>query len=96
MLQPSQIIKEYIVTEKSTDLEANLNKHAFEVYPTVNRIQVKQAVEKLFNVEVSHVNIMNVKGKRVRSRSVRGQFGKKPNRKKAIVTLKEGNAIDLL
>lgn len=96
MLQPSQIIKEYRITEKATDLQAQKNQYTFEVYQGVNRIQVAQAVAKLFNVEVAKVNILNQKGKLVRSRTARGKFGRKPNIKKAIVTLKEGSAIELV
>lgn len=96
MQQPEKIIKEYRITEKATDLQAHKNQYTFEVYPQATRTQVKNAVEKLFSVDVASVNILNVKGKRVRSRSVRGQFGRKPNIKKAVVTLKEGSAIELV
>lgn len=96
MPQPSQIIKEYRITEKSTDLQANENKYTFEVFAHANRRQVADAVAQLFNVEVAKVNMLNAKGKRVRSRTQRGVFGRKPNIKKAIVTLKEGSAIELV
>ena len=96
MPQPSQIIKEYRITEKATDLQANGNKYTFEVYANADRRQVADAVAQLFKVEVSKVNILNHKGKRVRSRTARGVFGRKPDIKKAIVTLKEGSAIELV
>ena len=95
MLPPSKVIKEYRVTEKATTLAANYNQHIFEVYPGVNRIDVARAVERLFDVKVARVNILIQKGKEVRNRSVRGRMGKRSNTKKAIVTLKEGHAIEL-
>lgn len=96
MQQPSQIIKEYRITEKATDLQSQKNQYTFEVFQKASRTEVAQAVAKLFNVKVAKVNILNQKGKTVRSRTVRGKFGKKPNIKKAIVTLKEGSAIELV
>ena len=96
MLPPNKVIKEYRVTEKATELAANHNQHIFEIYSGVNRIDVARAVERLFDVKVARVNILIQKGKRVRNRSVRGRKGKRPDVKKAIVTLKEGHAIELV
>ena len=96
MLPPNKVIKEYRITEKATDLSANLNKYTFEVYPEVNRIDVAHAVKKLFGVEVASVNIINRKGKTKRSRNGRGKPGKTATIKKAIVTLKQGHAIELV
>ena len=96
MLQPDKILKEYRITEKSTELQAHENKYTFEVYPHVDRNQVKQAVEQLFSVDVAKVNILRHPGKRVRSRVARGKYGKKPGLKKAVVTLKEGSAIEIV
>ena len=94
MISPDKIIKEKRVTEKSAQLEADLNQHVFEVFPEANRTEVAAAVEKLYNVKVANVNIFNVKGKRKRSRTVRGQYGKTPDMKKAIVTLQQGETIE--
>lgn len=95
MISPDTIIKGYRVTEKATELIGNLNQYTFEVYPRADRTQVARAVEKLFDVKVRRVNILNAKGKIKRSRTVRGQTGKKPDSKRAIVTLKEGENIEL-
>ena len=96
MISPDTIIKGYRVTEKATELIANLNQYTFEVYPHVDRAQVARAVEKLFDVKVARVNILNAKGKTKRSRTARGQTGKKADSKRAIVTLKEGDSIELV
>ena len=96
MLPPSKVIKEYRVTEKATNLTSNFNQYVFEVYSGVNRIDVARAVERLFDVKVAKVNILIQKGKRVRNRSVRGKMGRRPDIKKAVVTLQEGHAIELV
>ena len=96
MLPPSKVIKEYRITEKATDLSANQNKYTFEVFPNVNRIEVKHAISKMFSVEVESVNILNQKGKSKRSRTVRGQTGTTRSMKKAVVTLKQGHAIEIV
>ncbi len=96
MQQPSQVIKEYRITEKASDLQANKNQYTFEVFQQASRTDVANAVAKLFNVKVAKVNILNQKGKVVPSKTARGKFGRKANVKKAIVTLKEGSAITLI
>ena len=81
-----QIIKEPRITEKA-GLMMDFNKYMFKVFPEANKIQIKKAVEKLYNVKVKNVNIINVVGKQRRI----GRFeGWKSGYKKAIVTLKEG------
>jgi large subunit ribosomal protein L23 len=55
---------------------------------------VAEAVEKLYGVKVARVNILTVKGKNKRSRTVRGQYGKTSDIKKAVVTLKQGESIE--
>lgn len=96
MFTPNNIIKEYRVTEKAADLTANTNKYTFEVYPTANRRQVASAVEKIFDVKVVRVNIINQRGKSKRNRMVRGRSGSTSAMKKAIVTLAEGESIELV
>jgi large subunit ribosomal protein L23 len=64
---------------------------AFEVARDANKIEIKQAIEKAFDVKVDDVNTMIVAGKIKR---VGRQFGKRPNRKKAYITLAEGSNID--
>ena len=82
------VILKPVVTEKSMGLMAE-GKYAFYVHPEATKIQIKQAVEKMFDgVMVDSVNTMNLTGKTKR----RGYtFGKTKKRKKAIVTLKEGS-----
>lgn len=80
-----------VVTEKSTSL-LQQNKYTFIVDPKANKTEIKQAVEKIFNVKVEKVNTMRVKGKYKRVRNIPG---KTPEVKKAIVTLKKGDKIEL-
>lgn len=85
------IIKSPIVTEKSTDLKEKKNQIVFEVDRRANKIEIRQAIEKLFKVKVTDVRTINFLGK---TRRVGRHIGKKPDWKKAIVTLKEGDSID--
>jgi large subunit ribosomal protein L23 len=86
-----QIIVRPLITEKNTNL-MTLNKYCFEVDQKANKQQIKQAIEEVFNVAVVSVHTMNVRGKQRR----RGQkLGYTANWKKAIVTLAEGNRIEL-
>ena len=86
-----KIILKPIVTEKATKL-SEFNKVVFEVASTTNKIDVKSAVEKLFSVKVKAVNIINIKGKVKR---FKGVLGKRKDLKKAVITLEEGNTIDI-
>lgn len=85
------VIKKPLVTEKSTLEKESKNIIAFEIDRNANKIEVKDAVEKLFNVEVLDVNTINIAGKRKR---VGKNIGKRSNWKKAYVTLKEGSTVD--
>jgi len=86
------IIKAPIITEKSADLLQNHNTITFSVDVKANKVEIKQAVEKIFNVEVESVNTINVKPKKKRV----GRYVGKTNKvKKAIVKLKEGSSIEL-
>lgn len=96
MIIADKILREYRVTEKAADLAANLNQYTFEVAPEANRKEVARAVAKVFNVEVTKVNILNKKPKLKVDRMRRGRPGTKGGHKKAIVTLKEGDAIELV
>lgn len=96
MIIADKILREYRVTEKAADLAANLNQYTFEVAPEANRKEVARAVAKVFNVEVTRVNILNKKPKLKVDRMRRGRPGTKGGHKKAIVTLKEGDAIELV
>ncbi len=85
------ILRPLILTEKGESQKEEYNKFFFEVALRANKVLVKQAVEKLFGVSVVDVNTMVVRGKpgRVGRKAV-----KRPNWKKAIVTLKEGDKIE--
>ncbi|GAB4268461.1 MAG TPA: 50S ribosomal protein L23 [Opitutae bacterium] len=96
MVEQVKVFKEYRVTEKSNLLASNLNQYTFEVFPQASKGAVSSAVEERFNVSVTRVNIINIKGKAKRSRLRAGRPGKKPDMKKAIVTLKEGDKIELI
>ena len=87
-----QILKKPLVTEKSTQLLADGNWVCFRVDSNANKIQVKQAVEKIFNVTVLQVNTMVVSGK---SRRFGKNVGQTKPWKKAMLRLKEGDKIDL-
>jgi large subunit ribosomal protein L23 len=83
-----------IITEKMTEL-GDKRQYAFEVPAAVNKIEVGKAVEKKFNVKVTSVRTIIVKGKRKNQMTKRGRFeGHTKTWKKAIVTLKEGDKID--
>ncbi len=86
-----EILRRPLITEKSTALQAQ-GKYAFEVAGKATKLQIKQAVEKAFKVEVAAVNVMTVAGKR--RRLGRWQLPAHPW-KKAIVTLKPGGKIEL-
>jgi len=96
MIIADKILLEYRVTEKAANLSANFNQYTFEVAPNANRIEVARAVAKVFDVGVVNVNILNKKPKRKVDRSRRGKVGTKGGHKKAIVTLKEGDKIELV
>ena len=85
------VLKRPVVTEKSTALREEENQYAFEVALDANKIEIRRAVESTFGVRVLDVRTQVVRGKMKRFR--RG-FGKKPNWKKAVVTLREGDFID--
>jgi large subunit ribosomal protein L23 len=83
-----------IITEKMTEL-GEKRQYAFEVPVTVNKIEVGKAIEKKFNVKVTSIRTVMVKGKRKSQMTRRGRFeGHTKTWKKAIVTLKEGDKID--
>jgi large subunit ribosomal protein L23 len=88
--EPHEIIRRPTVTEKGTALKEQ-NKYCFEVDRRANKIEVKRAVEALFNVKVAAVHTVAVRGRVKRL----GRFaGRTPDWKKAIVTLKEGHSIE--
>jgi large subunit ribosomal protein L23 len=85
------IIKYPSITEKNTTLRTDQNKYVFEVALDADKTEIKEAVQKLFNVDVVAVNTLVVKGKKKRTgRSV----GYRSDRKKAIVKIKAGQNIE--
>jgi large subunit ribosomal protein L23 len=93
-LDPFSVVVRPVVSEKSTAL-GEAGKYVFEVAPTANKIQIKQAVEETFaskKVEVVAVNIMPVRGK---LRRLGRHVGRTRSWKKAVVTLKPGQRLDL-
>ncbi len=85
------IIKSPVITEKAT-LLSEQNKVVFKVASTATKPQIKEAVEKLFDVKVKSVNTLVTKGK---VKIFRGTRGQRSDVKKAIVTLEEGQTIDV-
>ena len=94
MNEPYDLIHTVQLTEKASLLSEKLNKYVFRVSPRANKVQIKQAIELLFKKKVVDVNTCNYAGKKKRER--RADFGRKSHWKKAIVTLKEGEKIDLV
>ena len=86
-----QILKNMLRTEKGTNLAVQ-NKYLFEVDKKANKLEIKKAIEDIYNVEVRKVNLVTMRGKVKR---VRFKPGRTPDWKKAIVTLKEGHTIDV-
>ncbi|MBU3959018.1 MAG: 50S ribosomal protein L23 [Candidatus Omnitrophica bacterium] len=92
MISSYSIIKALIRTEKSTNLYEPQAKYLFLVDKVSNKIQIKRAVEEIYKVKVKEVNTLIAPGKLKR---VRYQSGRTPDLKKAIVTLKEGQKIEV-
>ncbi len=93
MNEPYDIIETVRLTEKATLLAEKENKYVFRVRPHATKIQIKQAIEKLFKKSVVAVNTCNYAGKKKRERTA--AFGHQADWKKAIVTLKKGDKIEL-
>ena len=107
MRTPQSIIKRPLLTEKTARLretggaatapaegDAYAQKIVFEVAKDANKIEIKHAVETIFNVRVTNVNTLNRHGKRKRNRRT-GTWGKRADQKRAIVSLAEGDHIEI-
>lgn len=95
MVNPTQyygVVRRPVVTEKSTVLQGLRNQFTFEVANSANKVEVKKAIETLFSVKVVGVNMVSMPAKR---RRVFGRPGHTPAWKKAVVTLREGDSIDI-
>jgi large subunit ribosomal protein L23 len=89
---PRSIIERPLITEKNQLLQDKENKYVFEVARYANKLEIKQAIEDIFDVRVESVRTMRMLGKIKRM----GRFeGRRPNWKKAIVKLTDGDVIDL-
>jgi len=88
-----QVIIEPIVSEKSYALLEE-GVYTFRVHPSASKPEIRDAVQKIFGVTVTNVNTLNRDGKRRRNRRT-GTFGKRPDTKRAFVTLAEGDSIEL-
>lgn len=87
-----RVLIQPLLTEKLTAIREQTNTVGFLVHPEANKIQIRRAVEQLLKVKVARVNVMNVRGKVKRL----GRFvGKRSDWKKALVTLKEGEKLEL-
>ncbi|MEC7726666.1 MAG: 50S ribosomal protein L23 [Planctomycetota bacterium] len=86
------VVRRPVVTEKSAGVQESKNQYTFEVAKAANKVEVRKAVETLFSVKVEAVNIITMPAKR---RRVFGRPGHSPAWKKAIVTLKDGDSIDV-
>ncbi len=92
MKDARQIVHLALITEKGTVLREKFNQYLFQVHPRANKIEIKKAIETIFPVKVASVRTQNHDGKAKRQ----GAFaGRRSKWKKAIVTLKEGQSIDL-
>lgn len=89
---PKDIVLRPLITEKSTGLKESANQYVFEVRKEANKIEIKHAVEELFNVKVLSVRTLNVRGKKKRV----GRFeGRRPDWKKAIVKVSQKDSIPI-
>ncbi|MQF69978.1 50S ribosomal protein L23 [SAR202 cluster bacterium AD-804-J14_MRT_500m] len=88
-----QVLVKPLITEKSTLLQDQLNKYVFEIAPKANKVEVKEAVQRVFGVHVQGVTICKVRGKMKR---LGPKLHRTPDQKKAIVTLRPGDRIQLI
>lgn len=91
MKNPRDIIKKPLISEKSMDMVQE-NKYTFIVDNKANKVEIRKAVEELFKVKVTSVSTINVKGKEKRVRNI---LGRTSDRKKAIVTVRDGDKIEI-
>lgn len=93
MKDPRDVIIEPVVSEKSYGLLEE-NVYTFKVHPSASKPEIKDAVEHIFGVRVTKVNTLNRKGKRKRNRR-NFTYGSRPDTKRALITLAEGDSIEL-
>lgn len=93
-MNADKVLKQMLLSEKSNKLSSELGQYTFEVFRSANKHQIAEAVEKTFKVTVRRVNTQNYPGKNKRSRT--GRPSTTSEFKKAVVTLKTGDKIELL
>ena len=95
-MKTRQIIIRPLYTEKISRLQESENKFAFEVARNANKIEIRKEIEKKFEVTVTGIQTMNIRGKMRQQLTRAGRFyGRRPDWKKAIVTLAKGQTLDL-
>lgn len=92
MKEARDIIISPIITEKSMDLMESNNTYTFKVLKEANKVEIRNAIEEIFHVDVLNVNTMNVRGKQ---RRLGVHEGKRPDWKKALVKLAENDEIEI-
>lgn len=93
MKDPRDVVLRPIVSEKSyAGIEENV--YTFEVHRSATKPEIRSAIESIFDVSVTKINTLNRDGKRKRNRRT-GTWGSRPNKKRAIVTLAEGDSIEI-
>ena len=93
MKDPRDVIQRPVVSEKSYGRH-DANVYPFVVHAAASKPEIRDAVQSIFEVKVEKVNTLNRKGKRKRNRKT-GKFGRRPDTKRALVTLAEGSSIEL-
>ncbi len=95
MIHTDKIIKSLRLTEKTNAQSSEIGQYTFEVFKDASKGSIKAAVEKVFDVTVKRVNVMNQIGKPRRNRKT-GKTTRRAGIKKAIVTLKQGDTIEIV
>ena len=93
-MNADRVLKQMLLSEKSNKLSSELGQYTFEVFKSANKHAIAEAVEQTFKVTVRRVNVQNYRGKNKKSRTGRPTVGS--DFKKAIVTLKAGDKIELV
>ena len=88
-----QVVKKMLMTEKGSRLKEVGNQYVFEVDRGANKLEIRRAVEQQFNVKVKDVNTMTRQGKAKRLRTM--SYGRTPAWKRAVVTLQDGQSIEM-
>ena len=95
-MQPTEVLIKPILTEKANTQQEKLSRYSFKVNRKANKLEIKKAVEEFYGIQVENVNTLVMPSK-AKSRNTKSGIvsGRKPAKKKAIVTVAEGETIDL-